>query len=213
MTTNRTLAITAIALTAALGLTACQGGTTPTPTDTPAPSSSPSATTEPTPEPTEGEIPELTPPTFETAQSEEEAIDQAVEAINAYFIAVSYLYNAHGEHAERIEDFATGSALAFQQEEIAAIAENGNTVEGAPQISDVIMGTATESEVTGSVVPFGYADITACVDISEYTVTRADGSEVDLGPQEQGRGQFAANFHPETGRWIVEVEEVVQESC
>ena len=212
MTSRRHLAIAVVALAATTGLVACQGAT-PDPTDSANPTGSPTEMATPTPEPTAGEIPELTPPAFETAQSEEEAIGQAVEAINAYYVAVSYLYNAHGEHAERIEDFASGSALAFQQEEIAGVAEAGNMVDGAPEIVDVITGTAANSEASGQLVEFGYADMTACLDVSGYTITRPDGTEVDLGPQDRGTAQFAANYYPNTGRWIVEVEEVVEGTC
>lgn len=208
--TRRTLAIAAIALAGALGLSACQSQT-PTPTDTPEPTTS--ETTTPTPEPTtDDSIPELTPPTFETATSEDEAIEQAVEAINAYYVAASYLYNAHGEHAERIEDFADGSALEFQRETIQRAADIGRTVEGAPVIGDVQLGTATLSEASGSELEFGYADITACVDLSGYRLFQADGTEQGW-EHDAGITQFAANFYPETSSWLVEMEEVTGEPC
>ncbi|WP_435740172.1 hypothetical protein [Clavibacter nebraskensis] len=197
--TRKHAPLVAVALSAVVLLAGCttSGGESPT---TSAPSD-----TAPSPIPTEYQ-PQSGPGQTDPPASSEDAYVAADRTVKD-FVAVQYEIQADvGANPDRIDPFATGSALAKVKSVATQLQEKKGTVTGAPTwTSDA--STTTFGELTpagGSTIANGIVYLKGCFDASKQTATNADGSPAQVADQRITATQFNVRYIPAEKSWKVD---------
>lgn len=180
MTSRRTLAATTLAVALIATLAACDGGAEPNP--------SPSASAQPSPSSTEGDA--LTPPEFDTPLDEEAASSGASDAAIAALEALTLIQVTGGEGADSLPLFFMDDALAEETQTVTAITSGSAAAEGTASF-EIVSSTVSDLADPGVVLPFGAAQITVCLDYSNFTVQGVNDAEPIAWPN---GGRFQADL-------------------
>lgn len=186
---GRLATITVAVLATAVLLAGCAGPNTITPTTaSQSPSSTPTATTVGTP------------------KTPDEAWSSATRTINS-FVKVQYEIQADtGANPERMDPYATGSALEDVNQVAAGLAEKQITTTGKPKwtpnASVSTFGTLTLQ--AGSTIPNGIAYIRGCFDVSNQVPAYADGSRAPVSDLRIYPVQFTVRYIPDDKAWKVD---------
>ncbi|SJM55919.1 hypothetical protein [Agrococcus casei] len=187
--------ITASALALALPLlAACSGDTDPTqsPSETTPPSESATAT------PSETERDPLTPPTFESPESEEQAAEDAKEAAVAFNEAHVPIEQARDSQALR--QYLGDEALIEWQGQLDNIIEFDVTIEG--KITFTPNDAVTVSSSKGN-SEFGLATVSGCVDLSEYIFQGPDQDPLEWPNDGKRPYLYDLAYQGDTGIWKI----------
>jgi len=196
-TRNSTRWITASALALALPLlAACTGDTDPT--------QSPSATTPPsesiTATPTETERDPLTPPTFETPTTEEQAAKDAKDAATAY--NESQVAIEQAGKSSVLELYFGGEALTEAKQSLENIVQYDLDVQGEVSFDPNESVTVSARGTGDSAIEFGSATVTGCVDLSGYDV-RQDGKQLEVPGNGKHPRLYDLSFDQESQTWLI----------
>jgi hypothetical protein len=194
---------TTLVLAAVLVLSACQSD----PGSSTAPSASPSASASPSPSPT---------PT--TKSPEDEAIEQAEQALRAYYPVLDRsLQDPDGFNLEDYKTVAISSALVDAQNRFNAIAAQDLTQVGDIKLSSIEASKADltfKPNVSPPEIPT--VEFQVCYDVSGLNMVDKDGTSIvpaDRKPRGVDR-VGVSNFEYPDGPWLVGfVEHLEDETC
>ncbi len=186
---GRLTRITVAALAGTLLLGGCSGQTTIVPTTA-------SRTASSTP----------TASSIGAPKTADEAWSAATQTITS-FVEVQYQIQASaGANPERIDPYATGSALENVDQVAAGLAEKQITTAGRPKwtpnASVSTFGVVTPQ--SGSAIPNGIVYVRGCFDVSDQVPKYADGSRAPVSKLRIYPVQFTVRYMPEDQTWKVD---------
>lgn len=189
------ITVTSGAIAAALLFTGCAPDTS---NATPPASTTPSDAATPTQKPTDEPI------TTPEPESEEDAIDAAVDAVNTFLVVRAEIENEHPEDPSKIDTVATGDAAAFVKKLSGLIVEDGDTSEGSYsyEVWDGWEAVSTR-EVDGESIEFGSVSLTGCFDSSDITNYDKNGKEYQGNPVRRAVIVSTVVYDPTEGTWLV----------
>jgi len=197
MTPRKTAtATTALAVTALLALTACNGGNTPSPS--PSTTTSPTSTTSATPSPTPSATKPAAAPT-----TEEAAKDQAFAAVKKYWALEDVILKTDkGKNPERVDAIAIGDAAQTTRKYAAAVAKSPDKATGARTVAPY-GGWVSALTYNGKKVPYGAAQLQVCNDMSKVIVKNPKGVQYPQPDPIRQVTEVDAVFDPSKGSWFI----------
>jgi hypothetical protein len=163
----------------------------------PAASVPPAATATPTPTPTAvaGEV--------EAPQSEEEAIDGATAARQAYLDIRSEIEIEHPADSSAIDSVAIGEVAEDMHRIAAELDEDGKITAGSYsyEVTGAYAGDLTASD--GTVYPFSNAQLEGCFSTEGISATNADGSPAAMNSNRTGVVKVSVFYVSAQAKWFV----------
>jgi hypothetical protein len=188
-TARRFVSITTAALGVLIILTGCTGPNTVT-TSTVSPTQVPTPTASP----------------VDSPKSRDEAWLEATRTV-ADFVDVQFAIQADtGANPERIEPYATGSALKNVKDVAAGLAEKHITTTGHPKWSPNASASTFGDLIPpgGATIPNGIVYVRGCFDVSDQVPTYTDGSPAPVSSQRIYPVQFNVIYLPTDRTWKVD---------
>jgi hypothetical protein len=122
------------------------------------------------------------------------------------FLAVQYeIEHDAGANADRIDAYATGTALSGVQQVAAGLAQKGITAQGAPRWSPNAAASSfgTLIPTGGTPIANGIVYVKGCYDVSAQTATYSNGSPAPVSSTRVFPVEFDVEYVPDSKSWTV----------